>query len=144
MSYATPEQFIRAFSEREARTLTDEDMTGFIDEEKLASALARASAQIDGYLVGRYRTPWPDSPGILVGYCCDIARYHLATDYRISSEEIQMRYRDAIRYLEKVAAGQNQPRAGYVRQRDPVIVTRGVSAPAPVSFGRESTRGGAF
>ncbi len=34
MSYATPEQFIRAFSEREARTLTDEDMTGFIDEEK--------------------------------------------------------------------------------------------------------------
>ncbi|EFO2507589.1 DUF1320 domain-containing protein, partial [Escherichia coli] len=27
MSYATPEQFIRAFSEREARTLTDEDMT---------------------------------------------------------------------------------------------------------------------
>ncbi len=64
MSYATPEQFIRAFSEREARTLTDEDMTGFIDEEKLASALARASAQIDGYLVGRYRTPWPDSPGI--------------------------------------------------------------------------------
>ncbi|HAN7853443.1 TPA: DUF1320 domain-containing protein [Escherichia coli] len=106
MSYATPEQFIRAFSEREARTLTDEDMTGFIDEEKLASALARASAQIDGYLVGRYRTPWPDSPGILVGYCCDIARYHLATDYRICSEEIQMRYRDAIRFLEKVAAGQ--------------------------------------
>lgn len=106
MSYATPEQFIRAFSEREARTLTDENMTGFIDEEKLASALARASAQIDGYLVGRYRTPWPDSPGIVVGYCCDIARYHLATDYRISSEEIQMRYRDAIRFLEKVAAGQ--------------------------------------
>ncbi|MFO6425589.1 hypothetical protein ACLBOM_00595 [Escherichia coli] len=28
MSYATPEQFIRAFSEREARTLTDENMTG--------------------------------------------------------------------------------------------------------------------
>ncbi|MBC1033615.1 DUF1320 family protein, partial [Escherichia coli] len=59
MSYATPEQFIRAFSEREACTLTDEEMTGLINEEKLASALARASAQIDGYLVGRYRTPWP-------------------------------------------------------------------------------------
>ncbi|WP_332832856.1 phage protein Gp36 family protein [Escherichia coli] len=70
MSYATPEQFIRAFSEREARTLTDEDMTGFIDEEKLASALARASAQIDGYLVGRYRRGLTagDSGGLLLRY----------------------------------------------------------------------------
>ncbi|WP_434063196.1 gp436 family protein [Escherichia coli] len=96
--------------------------------------MARASAQIDGYLVGRYRTPWPDSPGILVGYCCDIARYHLATDYRISSEEIQMRYRDAIRFLEKVAAGQinlgRDTSGSVIRHRH-----RCVSAPAPVSSG---------
>lgn len=39
MSYATPEQFIRAFSEREACTLTDEEMTGLINEEKLAPRL---------------------------------------------------------------------------------------------------------
>lgn len=143
MSYATPEQFIRAFSEREARTLTDENMTGFIDEEKLASALARASAQIDGYLVGCYRTPWPDSPGILVGYCCDIARYHLATDYRISSEEIQMRYRDAIRFLEKVAAGQinlGRDTSGSVIPSSSQVRIRSGSR----QFGRESTRGGAF
>ncbi|ECA5183690.1 DUF1320 domain-containing protein, partial [Salmonella enterica subsp. enterica serovar Newport] len=43
MSYATPDHFIRAFSEREARALTDEDNTGFINDEKLGTALERAS-----------------------------------------------------------------------------------------------------
>lgn len=143
MAYATPDHFIRAFSEREARALTDEDNTGFINDEKLGTALERASAQIDGYLVGRYRTPWPDSPGILVGYCCDIARYHLATDYRICSEEIQMRYRDAIRFLEKVAAGQvnlGRDSSDSVIQSSSQVRIRSGSR----QFGRESTRGGAF
>ncbi|MCZ5321373.1 DUF1320 family protein [Escherichia coli] len=71
------------------------------------SRLRGASAQIDGYLAGRYCTPWPRQPGDSAGLLCDIARYHLATDYRISSEEnLRCATGDAIRFLEKVVAGQ--------------------------------------
>ncbi|WP_080993457.1 gp436 family protein [Trabulsiella odontotermitis] len=105
MSYATPDQFIRTFSERETVSLTDEKRTGQVDTDKLAFALTRASNVIDGYLVARYKTPWPDSPGILTGYCCDIARYQLATDYRQVSDEIRFRYEDAIKFLRDVASG---------------------------------------
>ncbi len=122
MSYATPEQFIRAFSEREARTLTDEDMTGFIDEEKLASALARASAQIDGYLVGRYRTRGLTARGfggLLLRYRPLSPGDRLPYLLRRNSDALPGRHP-----LSGESRGRtNQPRAGYVRQRDPVIVT---------------------
>ncbi|EMW8282488.1 TPA: DUF1320 family protein, partial [Escherichia coli] len=59
------------------------------------------------------------------------------------SEEIQMRYRDAIRFLEKVAAGQinlGRDTSGSVIQSSSQVRIRSGSR----QFGRESTRGGAF
>lgn len=143
MAYATPDQFIRTFSEREARSLTDELNIGMIDEEKLAFALERASALIDGYLVGRYKTPWTDTPGILVGYCCDIARYQLATDFRIETQEIRMRYEDAIRFLEKVSEGKISLGRDMAGNAIPSSSQMRICSGSR-QFGRESTRGGAF
>lgn len=54
-----------------------------------------------------------------------------------------MRYRDAIRYLEKVAAGQinlGRDTSGSVIQSSSQVRIRSGSR----QFGRESTRGGAF
>ncbi|CDL80190.1 gp436 family protein [Xenorhabdus cabanillasii] len=141
--YATQHDMVLAFGARECRSLCDPDMTGQIDEPVMNAALIRASAEIDGYLVGRYATPWPDSPRILVGRCCDIARYHLATAHRILSEEIRLRYDDAIRFLEKVASGQiglGRTDHGQVIQSTPQM-TFGSS---PRQFGRDATGGGAF
>ncbi|EGT5658480.1 DUF1320 domain-containing protein [Citrobacter braakii] len=143
MPYATPDQFIKTFSERETISLTDEKRTGKVDNDKLAFALTRASNVIDGYLVGRYKTPWPDSPGILIGYCCDIARYQLASDYRLLSEEIRLRYDDAIKFLEKVASGKinlgRDTSGGVIQSSSQMRIFSGVR-----QFGRESTGGGAF
>lgn len=143
MPYATPDQFIKTFSERETISLTDEQRTGAVDNDKLTFALDRASNVIDGYLVGRYKTPWPDSPGILVGYCCDITRYQLATDYRILSEEIRLRYDDAIKFLRDVASGKinlgRDTSGGVIQSSSQMKIFSGTR-----QFGRESTRGGAF
>lgn len=143
MPYATPDQFVKTFSEREAVSLTDEKRTGAVDNDKLELALTRASNVIDGYLVGRYKTPWPDSPGILVGYCCDIARYQLATDYRRLSDEIKLRYDDAIKFLTKVSEGKinlgRDSSGGVIQSSSQMKIFSGVR-----QFGRESTRGGAF
>lgn len=143
MPYATPEQFVKTFSERETVSLTDEKRTGTVDNDKLNFALERASNVIDGYLVGRYKTPWPDSPGILIGYCCDITRYQLATDHRILSEEMRLRYDDAIKFLEKVASGKinlgRDTSGGVIPSSSQMRIYSGVR-----QFGRESTDGGAF
>lgn len=143
MPYATPEQFIKTFSEREAISLTDEELTGEVDREKLELALVRASNVIDGYLVGRYKTPWSDSPGILVGYCCDIARYQLTSDYRQLSEEIKLRYDDAIKFLTKVSEGKinlgRDTSGGVIQSTSQMRIISGIR-----QFGRESTGGGAF
>lgn len=103
--YATKKDMILAFGERECVSLTDTEHLGDISDEVMDAALMRASAEIDGYLVARYRTPFTDTARILTGRCCDIARYHLATAHRLLSEEIRLRYEDAIRFLKRWLRG---------------------------------------
>ena len=72
--YANREDMVRAFGERECVSLTDRNYTGQIDDDVLNGALVQASAEIDGYLCGRYPVPWADDSRVLVGRCCNIAR----------------------------------------------------------------------
>lgn len=55
--YANREDMVRAFGERECVSLTDRSYTGQIDDDVLNGALTQASAEIDGYLCGRYPVP---------------------------------------------------------------------------------------
>lgn len=141
--YATREDMIKAFGERECISLTDRDFAGQIDDEVLNAKLLQASAKIDSYLSGRYPTPWTDTPGVLVGYCCDIARYQLSGAGTQCTEEIRERYEDATRYLERVAAGTitlgRMPNGEIVRSG-----TRVAFSSAGRVFDRGSTKGGAF
>lgn len=142
--YATRDDMVRAFGERECISLTDRGFTGDIDDAVLNGALNRASADIDGYLVGRYPVPWTDTPGVLVGRCCDIARYLLCGAGTQMTEEIRARYEDAVRYLERVADG----RHSLGRLPDGQVVQQTSSGARFQSsgraFGRDSTGGGAF
>ncbi|HEQ1859989.1 TPA: DUF1320 domain-containing protein [Providencia alcalifaciens] len=141
--YATQDDMVKTFGERECVSLTDENMTGSIDAEVMENALQRASAEIDGYLVGRYSLPFSEGARILTGRCCDIARYHLATTYKISTQEIQARYDDAIRFLEKVAEGKislGRSDNGQVIQSSSQMKF----GSSKRQFGRDSTGGGAF
>ncbi|ECM1814043.1 DUF1320 domain-containing protein [Salmonella enterica subsp. enterica serovar Newport] len=140
--YAVVADMVQRFGERHCAELTRAPRDG-IDEAVMTNALIQASAEIDGYLVALYPTPWPDTPRILVGRCCDIARYQLTTAGRPLTDEIRLRYEDAIRFLEKVAAGTirlGRDDSGSVYK--PTAQARFISTPR--RFSRDDTKGGAF
>jgi phage gp36-like protein len=141
--YATREDMVLAFGEKECVSLTDRDFTGAIDDAVMDAQLVRASAEIDSYIVGRYPTPWPDTYRILVGRCCDIARYFLCGSITQVTEEIRIRYEDALRYLERVADG----KISLGRTDSGEVIRSGqriTFVSAGRVFGRDNTDGGAF
>ena len=113
MSYATEQDIINRYSEDELLMAFDRDGDLAVDQDGegasiALAALADASAEIDGYLAGRYTLPLEiPRPGFLTLYCVDIALYKgsLVTEV---TEEKRKRYEDAIRFLRSVAKGEIQ------------------------------------
>ncbi|WP_420996237.1 gp436 family protein [Cupriavidus sp. 30B13] len=105
MAYATRDDMAARFGEDELIELTDRANVGEVDEAVLAAALDDASAEIDSYLAGRYAVPLAQVPRFLTGLCQDIARYRLCGSGTRATDDINERYRNAIRFLEKVASG---------------------------------------
>lgn len=141
--YANREDMVRAFGERECISLTDRNYTGTINDDVLNGALEQASAEIDGYLCGRYPVPWADEPRVLVIRCCNIARYLLCGSDTQMTVEIRERYEVTIRYLEKIAGG----KINLGRTASGEVVKSGTGARVVSGgrvFGRDQTRGGGF
>ncbi|SIS87914.1 gp436 family protein [Neptunomonas antarctica] len=74
-----------------------------VNQVQVDRAIADASATIDSYLAARYPLPLPQIPPVLNRFACDMARYFLHD--RSPLEEVTARYKEAVRYLEKVAIG---------------------------------------
>lgn len=144
MTYASRDDMVKAFGQDECIALTDRDFTGAIDDAVLAGGLERASARIDTYLASRYPVPWADTPGVLIGTCCDIARYELTGASTQNTDEVRERYRDAVRFLESVSAG----RVTLGRLSDGSVAdgsgSRARFTSSGRQFGRNETGGGAF
>lgn len=99
-------------------TLVDGDRSAFDPDDialaddaatRILQTIDEACAVIDGYIGRRYRLPLslPTVPSVLTSWARAIARYKLHGD-RISGEPtdpIVRDYKDAIRFLEQVAAG---------------------------------------
>ncbi|WP_047257999.1 gp436 family protein [Chromobacterium subtsugae] len=105
MAYAAQADMVARFGDLEIIQLTDRARTGQIDAGVLQGALDDASCEIDSYLADRYLLPMPQVPRILVGLCCDIARYRLSGAETIETNVVRDRYRDAVAYLQRVALG---------------------------------------
>lgn len=105
MTYAAQSDMVARFGNDEVVALTDRDQAGVIDTTVLGDALDTAAAQIDTYLSSRYTLPLQVVPRFLVTVCCDIARYELCVGKTRGSEEIETRYKDAVRFLELAASG---------------------------------------
>ncbi|KNC93291.1 gp436 family protein [Trabulsiella odontotermitis] len=146
MSYATYQDMVEYFGEREVRLISDRDKNGKPDPLVVEGALQTADGEIDSFIAGRYSLPLRETPRVLVGIACDIARYRLVGTERIETTVILERYKMAIRYLEKVAAGTVTLGSGV---NTGTTVESGEDAVqfcvgAARQFTRRSTRGGAY
>jgi len=108
MSYATPQDIINRYPNRDLVQLTNEDPTiTSINTAVLQQALDDASAEIDGYLGGRFTLPLTDVPEVLNRLACDLAIYRLQSLRPIHDlADARRRYDDALAMLSKVASGE--------------------------------------
>lgn len=108
MSYATPQDIINRYPNRDLVQLTNEDpAVTTINTTPLQQALDDASAEIDGYLSGRFTLPLSDVPQVLNRLACDIAMYRLQSLRPIHDlADARLRYDDAIAMLKQVANGE--------------------------------------
>jgi len=108
MSYATPQDIINRYPNRDLVQLTNEDPTvTTINSTVLQQALDDASAEIDGYLAERFALPLTDVPAVLDRMACDIAVYRLQALRPIHDlADARQRYDDAIAVLTRVAKGE--------------------------------------
>jgi len=94
--YATEADMVKRFADDiEELKLMHADAAASINE-----ALQDAAEEINSYIGGRYPLPLPNVPSNLNRMACDIARYRLY--YQQPTEEVRNRYKDAIKFLERV------------------------------------------
>lgn len=105
MAYATKDNMVSRFGLHEVIAISDRENSGDIDEAVLGAALVEATAEIEGYLAGRYALPLASVPPLVAGLCCDIARYRLSGASVLETDATRNRYRDAVRLLEQISAG---------------------------------------
>ncbi|EHP39423.1 hypothetical protein OR16_31729 [Cupriavidus basilensis OR16] len=105
MPYATVDDMTRIFGQREMLALTDRDTQGVIDAAVATDALAGAESEINGYLARRYVLPLDAADPMLKTVACAIARYRLTGSEATETQPVRDRYRDAVRWLERVADG---------------------------------------
>lgn len=104
MRYASLQQFIDRYGRNDVLLLArDEQHFDQLNEAKVKAALQDASDTIDSYLAGGYTLPLAAIPPALVRYCCFLARYFIEPNR--ATDQARKDYEDAIRFLEKVAAG---------------------------------------
>lgn len=107
MSYATANDMIARYPIRDLVQLTNEDPTAtIVNSTVLEQALNDASAEIDGYLEGRFALPLSQPPTVLSRLACDIAMYRLQTLRPLHDlADARKRYEDAIGFLLEAAKG---------------------------------------
>lgn len=109
MPYCTSQDVIDRFGEDELIRLTAQpnalgEYGTEINQTQLDRALSDADATIDSYLAARYPLPLVNVLPILNRFACDIVRYFLHDTSPL--DEVTNRYKEAIRFLEKVSKGE--------------------------------------
>jgi phage gp36-like protein len=104
-AYATQADITIIYGEAVLDAVASRDGSGRKSYEAVEAALQAASDEIDTYLGVRYTVPLETPPPYIKMVCVDIAVYRLALDVGPRTEEMRLRYTDAISYLKSVADG---------------------------------------
>ena len=106
MSYCDIDDLQEQISEDELIGLSDDAAAGAVDDDVISRAIADADAVVDVYCHERYTVPLTPVPAMIRRVSVDIAIYNLYSRRDDSAPETrQDRYKEALRFLEKVAAG---------------------------------------
>ena len=105
MPYCTLDDIKDMMDEEEIIRFTDDAGAGVVNTDVTDKAIAGADALIDSHIGSRYSVPVSPVLDIIVALACDIAIYKLYSRRSAAPEEIRKKYDDAIKYLEKAAAG---------------------------------------
>ncbi|MGM4981874.1 gp436 family protein [Rhizobium sp. 11_C7_N12_5] len=103
MPYATLDDLIERAGQREILDTADRDKDGVADADVIASALATAEAEINGYAATKYTLPFVEVPALVRNWTVSLARYYLHRSKR--PELVKEDYDNAISQLQDVAAG---------------------------------------
>lgn len=103
--YATRTDFETALGADAVALILDRDRDADPDGTSIDQALVNASAEINGYVGARYDLPLAGPVPILRQTCIDIATYRLANSYALLTEDIRLRFEDAIRQLTSISKG---------------------------------------
>ena len=86
---------------------TDDEKTGEIDTDKITKAIEDAESEVNGYLGKRYVVPIaPPVPNLVQKLSTDIAVWNVWRRRQRAPENVRQAYEDAIKRLEKIAAGE--------------------------------------
>lgn len=142
MPYTTKQKLIEAYGEDHLVSLTDRaaEPTGVIDDAVLAAGIAKADAEIDSFLAGRYRLPLSQVPDLVNELATTMTRFHL---HRYEPPEyVRKAYDDALKALREIATGTRLLQAAGLT---PAAAPANSAAPAFVgpnrSFSRDSMKG---
>ena len=104
--YATSAEAIKRYGEDYVIVSADRDNDAELDTDSFDQALADATNEVNGYLVGKVDLPADVTKHPqLVKYTIDIAIYNSCPTADVLTEQKVKRYDGAIRYLEHVASG---------------------------------------
>ncbi len=104
MAYCSPSDLLNMISSEELTELTA-DSGDMPNELVVEEAIARADAEIDTYLGGRYSVPVTPVPPRLKALSVDMAIYHLYSRRSVIPAVRREKYEAARAFLEAVAAG---------------------------------------
>jgi phage gp36-like protein len=106
MPYCSLDDIRRQLPEAVVTILTDDAITGSVDEGVVADAIADADAEINAWLGGRYKVPFSQVPDVIRKISIDIAVYNLDSRRDGALPEVRKdRYRNAVKLLESIAKG---------------------------------------
>lgn len=133
MSYASVDDMIRKFGQREMIALTDneEPYTNQLVVEKVEAALASACSLIDGHLATRFAVPIRPVPIFLREVACDLARWELAVGESRETQRDVDRRNAAMKVLDRINKGDISLGISSVAASAGVVVAAdGIARPA--------------
>lgn len=105
MGYATQEDIIELYGQDLLLRVADVDKDGDPDEEVVTKGLQSADDICNAYLSAQYSIPVTPTPGVVRTCAVDIAIYKMALQRGGRTDEMRVRYEDALSLLEKISKG---------------------------------------